>query len=334
MRLPGDHHSIPGCLINLQMFCTSIIPTIGRKALKRAVKSLLEQRLSNDTFEVLVVNDSGSSLPEEEWHDSPFVRIINTHRLERCVARNTGAALARGQYLHFLDDDDWLLPGALESFWQLSQKYPEKAWLYGGTVIFNRYDQEEIRLVHRLPPNCFVQVMAGEWIPLQASLIKHESFHQVGGFNPLIPGIEDMDLARRMSLRFDFCGTEDLVAGVGMGSAGSTTNQVKARSTGQQVRELILNEPGVYDRLRKSAFSPFWKGRIARIYLTSAAWNLSRRKVFIALSRIAHGFAALLSSALFPLLKRDFWKAVAGPYKSEAFARGFDAKARESARRL
>ena len=38
--------------------------------------------------------------------------VVNTHHSERSVARNTGAALSHGDYLHFLDDDDILLPGA------------------------------------------------------------------------------------------------------------------------------------------------------------------------------------------------------------------------------
>jgi hypothetical protein len=42
-------------------------------------------------------------------------------------------------------------------------------------------------------------VMAGEWIPLQASLIEAKTFFTVGGFNPLITGPEDIDLLRRIA---------------------------------------------------------------------------------------------------------------------------------------
>lgn len=304
------------------MFCTSIITTIGRKALQRAVLSVLDQKFSREAFEVIVVNDSGSSLVEEEWQHSPAVRILDTDHLERCIARNTGAALARGKYLHFLDDDDWLLPGALDAFWKLSREYPEEAWLYGGTTLFNRDEQPEIHLVHRLPPNCFVQVMAGEWIPLQASFIRHNAFHKVGGFNHMIPGIEDVDLARRMALQFDFYGTDELVAGVGMGTTGSTTNQGKARLEGRQARELILNESGVQNRLWHSAGNRFWRGRIVRIYLTSAIWNISHRRLFTAISRAIYGITAMLKAIFTSLPNGEFWRAIVGPYESESFARG------------
>lgn len=304
------------------MFCTSIIPTVGRKTLQRAVQSILDQNLSVDEFEIIVVNDSGSPLPYEDWQASPRVRIVETDHRERCVARNVGAALAKGKYLHFLDDDDWLLPGALEVLWKLSQSHTQAAWLYGGTIVYDRDDQPVIHLIHKLAPNCFVQTMAGEWIPLQASLIQQTSFHQLGGFNPYIPGIEDVDLARRMSLHFDLMGTADLVAGVGLGTTNSTTNQSKARLEGRGARELILNETGVYRRLWESAHNGFWRGRIIRLYLTSAVWNLSHQRFFTAGSRLVHAAAAMLMSMFTSLFSRQFWKAILGPYESEAFARG------------
>lgn len=304
------------------MFCTSIIPTVGRKTLQRAVQSILDQSLSADEFEVIVINDSGSPLPFEAWQTSRRVRVVDTDHRERCVARNVGAALAKGTYLHFLDDDDWLLPGALEGFWKLSQDHQGAAWLYGGTVIYDREDQPVIHLIHKLGPNCFVQTMAGEWIPLQSSLIHHANFHQLGGFNPFIPGIEDVDLARRMSLHFDLIGTATLVAGVGLGTTNSTTNQSRARLEGRGARELILNETGVFHRLWQSAQNGFWRGRIVRLYLTSAVWNVSHKRFFTAASRLSHASGAMLKSIFTSLFSREFWRAILGPYESEAFSRG------------
>jgi len=57
-------------------------------------------------------DQSGQSLPMEDWQRSPRVTIIRTDHLGRCIARKGGAAVARGAYPHFLDDDDYMLPGA------------------------------------------------------------------------------------------------------------------------------------------------------------------------------------------------------------------------------
>ena len=106
-------------MANSELFCSTIIPTVGRGTLNRAVESILSQEFGR-SFEVIVVNDSGRPLPPAGWQQAERVMVIDTFRRERSVARNVGAAVARGRDLHFLDDDDWLLPGALDVFWALA----------------------------------------------------------------------------------------------------------------------------------------------------------------------------------------------------------------------
>ncbi len=311
------------------MFSTTIIPTVGRTLLDRAVHSVLDQSLFQGDFEIVVVNDSGAPLRESDWRRSERVKVIHTSRRERSVARNVGAAVARGDYLHFLDDDDWLLPGALEIFWRMAQTEPDCAWLAGGAQLVDREGIPIQPLCHELERNCFIRVMAGEWIPLQASLIEQGAFHAVGGFNPNISGPEDMDLSRRMALHYDFCSTPELVAGIGMGAAGSTTDHQKARLEARQTRELIIDHRATFRRLRSSAGNRFWQGRVIRIYLTSMAWNAARKNFLTAFSRLLY---AVMGGLIYlpSVFSRDFWRALSGPYRSEAFARG---AREESARR-
>ena len=303
------------------MFCTTIIPTVGRTSLDRAIKSILDQEFPQAEHEIVVVNDSGAPLPFADWHEVECVKIINTQRRERSVARNVGAAVSRGAYLHFLDDDDWLLPGALEVLWNLAEKHKNCAWLYGGTNLFDRAEKPLHHLIHRLQPNCFTQVMAGEWIPLQASIIHQGAFHRVGGFNPLLTRFEDIDLARRIALIFDFHGTSKLIAGVGMGVENSTTDYKRSQLVSREARELILSHPEALRRMRSSAENSFWRGRIVRVYLTSSIWNITRMKFLTAVSRILYGLLAFLIFTPFQF-SRYFWQAVSKPYESETFARG------------
>ena len=62
------------------MFCSTIIPTIGRPTLARAVQSVLEQNLTAADFEVIVVNDSEKSLSEEDWQKDERVRVLDASR--------------------------------------------------------------------------------------------------------------------------------------------------------------------------------------------------------------------------------------------------------------
>lgn len=305
------------------MFCSIVIATLARATLERAVQSALQQTPPGRGFEVIVVNDSGRPLPPSTWQDAEAVRVITTQRRERSMARNVGAAVARGDYLLFLDDDDWLLPSALVSLEALAQTDSSAAWLYGRTQLFDRRERPLVVLDHQLSGNCFIQLIAGEWIPMTASLIKISAFFAVGGFHPLVVATEDVDLARRIGRTGTFAGTQALIAGAVVGRENSSTDYDQAASFGRWTREMILDEAGVFGRMRASASSSYWSGRIVRAYLTSALWNLRRRKVFRAASRAGYCLAGLvLAGRHWPAA--DFWRAILRPYASFTFARALE----------
>lgn len=304
------------------MFCSTVIPTVGRTLLSRAVNSVLNQAFPAQDFEVIVVNDSGKPLPKEDWQDSGQVQIIHTDRRERSIARNTGAAVARGTYLHFLDDDDWLLPGALKNFWELAQKADQAVWLYGGTQLVDRQGKPLIELHNGFSGNCFIQAMAGEWFPIQSSLICSKPFFDIGGFNSKLACFEDIDICRRVALQGDFAETDTLVACIGMGSDGSTTDRLRRPQASRLAREEILSMPGAFSRMRASANGGKWQGRITRIYLTSLLLNLQNRRISTAASRAGYGFASLALAAPY-LISRDFWRSVFRNFVSESFTNGF-----------
>jgi glycosyltransferase involved in cell wall biosynthesis len=289
------------------IFFSYIIPTIGRPSLDVAVTSVLDQHLPEEEFEIIVVNDSGAALPNADWHLSPRVTIINTNKAERSFARNCGAAVARGSYLAFLDDDDWILPGALQSFWLLATENPQMVWLYGGIRIVDEQGNALAEINSRLNGNCFSQSMGGAWAPLQASVIQSRAFFEAGGFNPLICGTEDEDLCRRIAFLGDFASTEDVVACLYRGQTWRTsTNYLRAPEDTKYSRDLILSMPHVFQRLRRSASSSYWHGRVLRVYLSTVPWNLRQKRAFKALSRLFYSFAFLVVS-LKHVFSPKFW---------------------------
>ena len=302
------------------MFCSAIIPTVGRSTLTRAVESVLTQSLPASAFEVIVVNDSGVPLPEADWQKSGRVQVVTTNRRERSVARNTGAAAANGRYLHFLDDDDWLFPNAYRHLFELSQASHAK-WLYGMTQLVNRGHDPLILLRHGLQGNCFVQAMAGEWIPLQSSWVERNTFMRLGGFNPLLTGPEDIDLLRRVLLDEEIAETPNLIAHVVMGGVGSTTDYDHHPQASRWAREKILGTSNVFQRMRSSAPTPSWRGRMTRIYLTSTLWNLQRGRLFHAISRLIHSLAGFFTAGK-GITSMEFWRALAKSYSSGTFEAG------------
>ena len=298
------------------MFCSTVIPTVGRTSLLRAVDSVLQQSLPVD-FEVIIVNDSGAPLQITKWRDSARARVIHTNRSERSVARNAGAAIATGEYLHFLDDDDWLLPGALRTFWELANT-TGAAWLAGNTSLVNRAGAPIGELRNSLAGNCFIQVLSGEWIPIGATLIKADTFFEIGGFDNRLTTSEDMDLYRNLALHTDLAKTSYLVASITLGKEGSTTDYPRLAENSRWAREKLFSNPDLWKRMWNSATSSYWRGRIVRAYLTSMVWNLQHKNIIIGAQRALWVLFGLVQAGPHIFTFR-FWRAVCRPYLSDSF---------------
>ena len=233
--------------LDSNIFFSYIIPTIGRRSLDIAVNSILNQNFDHAKFEVIVVNDSGQSLPFADWRAFPCVKMLNTNKSERSFPRNSGAAISQGTYIAFLDDDDWILPGALKSFWKLANKSPNAGWLYGGIRIVDEQGRALAEINAGLTGNCFSQILGGAWAPFKASVIQSRAFYQIGGFNPLINRTEDEDLCRRIASVGDFANTSDVVACLFTRTNVEYIHELPAHARGHKIsRDLILSAPGIF----------------------------------------------------------------------------------------
>ena len=93
-----------------------IMLTYNREALvSRAVESVLAQTCRD--FELIIV-DNGSTDKSGEIADTyaardPRVRVVHRERGSIGAGRNTGLDAAQGEYITFIDDDDWVEPDFL-----------------------------------------------------------------------------------------------------------------------------------------------------------------------------------------------------------------------------
>jgi hypothetical protein len=114
-----------------------------------------------------------------------------------------------------------------------------------------------------------------------------------------------------------------------MGHQGSTTNYGHQHpEVSRWAREGILDLPGSFPRMHTGAKSSFWSGKLARIYLTSAIWNIRHKQLFKALSRLFHGLWSMILAGRF-VLAGDFWGSLGKPYKSITFERGLRESGKE-----
>lgn len=102
-----------------------IVPVYNvERYLRRCLDSVLEQTLRD--IEVVVVDDGspdGSpAICDEYAPRDPRVKVIHKQNGGLGYARNSGIEVAEGEYIAFLDSDDYLEPHALERLYTLARE--------------------------------------------------------------------------------------------------------------------------------------------------------------------------------------------------------------------
>lgn len=182
-----------------------IIPTYNRASLlSRAMESVLGQTWKD--LEVIVVDDASQDDTAQVVAacTDPRVRYI---RLEKnsgaCVARNTGVAEARGEWIAFQDSDDLWLPEKLEK---------QMAYLVqtGADVVFCAFDRYSVegKKLRTFPHEhisagriSYEQLLYENLISTQTILGRRECFLQEP-FRPDFPRLQDWELMLRIVQRF------------------------------------------------------------------------------------------------------------------------------------
>lgn len=95
-----------------------IIPMYNvEQYIKRCLQSVFDQDILISKYEILLINDGSPDDSEQIARaycaGRPNIKIISQNNKGLGGARNTGIEHATGEYLLFLDSDDWLLPNAL-----------------------------------------------------------------------------------------------------------------------------------------------------------------------------------------------------------------------------
>lgn len=85
----------------------------GAQYLYKSVGSLFRQGIAPSSFEVLLINDGSKDNSLDICHDlakkHEEIRVIDKHNEGIAITRNRGLDEARGEWIAFLDDDDYLL---------------------------------------------------------------------------------------------------------------------------------------------------------------------------------------------------------------------------------
>jgi glycosyltransferase involved in cell wall biosynthesis len=183
-----------------------VIPVYnGAEYLRTALESALEQ--SYEPLEIIVVDD-GSTDQSPQIIDSYEGRVLAFRQANCGVARarNVGIRAARGDWVAFLDQDDWWLPEKIRKQVDLAQTDPEIGLVHTDV---EHFDADSDCYVKRFNPNrsdllidrCYERLLLGNAIFNCTAMVRKTVLDHVGGFNEDMPGntVQDYDLWLRVA---------------------------------------------------------------------------------------------------------------------------------------
>ena len=195
----------------------SIIVPLYNKApyVRKALKSIISQTFTD--WECIIVDDGStdnsadiaqsiiSSLSET---DHFIIRILRQPNSGVAKARNVGVENSHGEYLCFLDADDWWKPSYLEEMDKLIKEYPD-AGLYATNYVYYKPGKTHVALhLDRGYMNYPEAYLHGEMpVWTGAACMPRKIFDEMGGFPVGIKLGEDFLLWAKAALKFKvaFC---------------------------------------------------------------------------------------------------------------------------------
>jgi glycosyltransferase involved in cell wall biosynthesis len=120
-----------------------IVPVYNtEKYLDRCVKSIINQTFSD--FELILVDDGSpdySGILCDKWSKKDSrIKVIHQQNAGAGAARNAGLAIATGDYINFVDSDDWISPEMYEILYNSLQK-SSAAVAMTGMISKSRYEE-------------------------------------------------------------------------------------------------------------------------------------------------------------------------------------------------
>ncbi|MDR0882447.1 MAG: glycosyltransferase [Candidatus Adiutrix sp.] len=197
---------------------TVLISTYNRpQYLAEAIESVINQRLEN--WELIIFNDGGMDVAgvTDKFADPRIIYVPDNKNRGKPHRLNQGLALARGEYVAYLDDDDIYYPNHLEVLARTLDEHPEAALaysdLYAASSIADRQTGKRYVLDKRIVVSRGFnrEFMFHYNHVLHVSLMHRlEAARRVGGFDEHVKVLIEWSLNRRLACLYDFIHVEEV----------------------------------------------------------------------------------------------------------------------------
>lgn len=181
--------------------------------LRESIESVLAQTYRD--FEIILIDDGSTDNTKMVAARYPQVTYLYQTNQGVSAARNAGVRQARGEYLCFLDADDWLLPQALEINFNYLQTNNALAFVSGAYlfahvhyplrrfVASQRFNLEERYLVNEpkkpILKDHYSHFLKGNYVGMHAAVLYRRWVFDEHLFEPDLHRCEDYELFLRIA---------------------------------------------------------------------------------------------------------------------------------------
>lgn len=179
--------------------------------LKHALNSIKNQTYKN--IQVVVVEDGenrSEDILKKEYSDLNYIYRATGHKVGRSEAGNLALKLANGEYLNFLDDDDYFYPNHVEVLvkaiqlkkYEVAYSVAQECYCMYNTQKCQYYEfSKHVR--YRVPFNR-MYLLWTNYLPIQSVLFSRQLYLKYGGFREDYEALEDWDLWVRYACETEF----------------------------------------------------------------------------------------------------------------------------------
>ncbi|MDZ4715334.1 MAG: glycosyltransferase family A protein [Cytophagales bacterium] len=236
--------------MNEKPFFSVIIPTYNRAHLiLRTIESVIQQRFAD--HEIIVVDNLSTDNTRDVLAPliaSKTIRFIQHDKnYERALSRNTGMSHARGNFVTFLDSDDVIYPGALESAYAFAQENNEYKIFHSLYELINEDMKPLYR--YRFPPieNATRAIARGNFLSCICVFIEREIFTSFAfDTREELQGIEDWEYWLRILATYPVGRINKIYGGI-IHHPGRSTTQY-------DLETYVIKKDYVLKKFRKDPF--------------------------------------------------------------------------------
>lgn len=180
-----------------------IITTYNRPQwLEQAIQSAMDQ--TYQPIEVIVVDD-GSDRDDTKEIAARYPRVKYIYQKNKGLgaARNLGIASSKGEWIQFLDDDDWLDISSVEEKVKVANANPGVSIVYSDLYIVDEDDGKLSKYYEGYPRplpagEIYAALARRNFIPIHAMLMEKKALDRMNGF-PTRSGAEDWECLVKIS---------------------------------------------------------------------------------------------------------------------------------------